>query len=97
MAPGGRRTGLVGLRRGLENRSWGAARAAWLPDAGLALLPWADVIAAKDPVQAIIDFADATYSAAVDLSGWSADLVGSRQDGWQASRTPPARGAEAAP
>lgn len=74
---------------GLADRSWGPAGAAWLADAGIASLPWNDVIAAEDPGQAIVDFGDATYAAAVELADWPADLAGPRFDGWFASRTPP--------
>ncbi len=74
---------------GVENRSWGPRGAAWLADAGLASLPWSDVISADDPAQAVIEFGDATYDAAVELAGWPVDLIGPRFDGWYASRTPP--------
>lgn len=77
---------------GFEGRSWGGPGAAWRPDAGIAALPWDDVVAAEDSERSIIASADAAYDAAVDLAGWSADLVGPRHDGWYASRTPPAGG-----
>jgi len=76
---------------GLEGRSWGADGGAWIPGAGLAVLPWEAVRGIPDPRAAIIAFADAVYGAAVELAGWPADLVGPRHDGWQASRTPPVR------
>ena len=78
--------------QGVEERNWGAPGAVWSADAGLAAFPWNEVIAAKDPDQAIVDFGDAAYDAAVHLAGWRADLVGPRFDGWYASHTPPAQG-----
>lgn len=74
---------------GLEGRSWGVDGAAWLPDAGLAVLPWETLRNIADPHTAIIAFADAVYGAAVDTAGWPADLVGPRFDGWHASRNAP--------
>lgn len=78
---------------GIGQHAWGPAGSAWLPEAGLAVLPWHDAVAADDPAQAIIEFGDAAYAAAVDLAGWPANLVGPRFDGWHASHTPPAPGA----
>lgn len=78
---------------GIEERRWGTPGAAWVPEAGLAVLGWSDVIAAEDPAQAIIDFGDAVYGTAVDLAGWPANLVGSRHDGWHASHVRPVPGA----
>ena len=75
---------------GLEGRTWGVDGAAWLPDAGLAVLPWSVLRTRPDPHQAIVDFGDAVYQAAVETAGWPADLVGPRCDGWHMSRTPPA-------
>ena len=75
---------------GLEGRSWGPASAAWLPDAGLVVLPWEALRELADPHEEIIAFADAVYAAAVDTAGWPADLVGPRFDGWHASLVPPA-------
>ncbi|MEO6942073.1 MAG: DUF5996 family protein [Terrimesophilobacter sp.] len=76
---------------GVEQRSWGAPGAVWLADAGFAAFPWSEVIAAEDPSQAIVDFGDAAYAAAVDLADWPSDLVGPRFSGWHASHTPPAQ------
>ncbi|MES4903406.1 MULTISPECIES: DUF5996 family protein [unclassified Streptomyces] len=74
---------------GLEGRSWGVDGAAWHPDAGLVLLPWAVLRETADPHQAIVTFGDAVYDAAVETAGWPSDLVGPRCDGWYMSRTPP--------
>jgi hypothetical protein len=73
---------------GLEGRTWGPDGAAWVPAAGLALLPWDLLRSLPDPHAAIVEFADAVYLAAVDTAGWPAELVGPRFDGWHASRTP---------
>jgi Family of unknown function (DUF5996) len=74
---------------GLEGRSWGVDGAAWNPEAGLVLLPWAVLRETPDPHQAVVRFGDAVYDAAVETAGWPADLVGPRCDGWHMSRTPP--------
>jgi hypothetical protein len=75
--------------QGLDGRTWGTDGAEWVPEAGLVRLSWDALRAAKDPTEAIISFADAVYGAAVDTAGWPAELVGSRHDGWHASKTPP--------
>jgi len=75
--------------QGLDRWRWGTDGAAWDAAAGLAALPWETAAAAGRPRDAVIDFADAAYAAAVDLSGWPARLAGPRYDGWHASRTPP--------
>ncbi|MFD8377305.1 DUF5996 family protein [Streptomyces sp. NPDC059679] len=74
---------------GLEGRSWGVDGAAWNPDAGLVLLPWATLRDTPNPHQSIVAFGDAVYDAAVETAGWPSDLVGPRCDGWYMSRTPP--------
>lgn len=74
---------------GLEDWDWGIPGVVWLPDAGLAVLPWSAVIATEDPEETIINFADAAYGAAVALAGWSPSLVGARCDGWFNSRHAP--------
>ncbi|MFJ3993294.1 DUF5996 family protein [Streptomyces sp. NPDC090032] len=74
---------------GLEGRSWGVDGAAWNPDAGLALLPWATLRETLDPQQAIVAFGDAVYEAAVETAGWPTDLIGPRCNGWRMSTTPP--------
>lgn len=73
---------------GLDGRDWGVDGAAWHPDAGLVLLPWAALRETADPGRAVVAFGDAVYDAAVDTAGWPADLVGPRCDGWYMSRTP---------
>jgi len=83
---------ITDLRAGLQ--FWhptGHEDANWIPDAGLVVLPWEALRTAPDPRQAIIPFADAVSSAAVETAGGPADLVGPRFDGWHASRTPPSR------
>lgn len=74
---------------GLEGRSWGVDGAAWHPDAGLVLLPWAALRETGDPHRAIVAFGDAVYDAAVETAGWPSDLIGPCCDGWYMSRTPP--------
>ncbi|MGW1160290.1 DUF5996 family protein [Streptomyces sp. NPDC002513] len=74
---------------GLEGRSWGVDGAAWHPDAGLVLLPWATLRETADPRGAIVAFGDAVYDAAVETAGWPSNLIGPRCDGWYMSRTPP--------
>jgi hypothetical protein len=76
---------------GLDDRSWGPDCASWEPEAGLALLPWEELRRLPEPEDAIIQFADAVYAAAVETAGWPVELVGPRHDGWYASRTPLAR------
>ncbi|MFF7157446.1 DUF5996 family protein [Streptomyces sp. NPDC008139] len=74
---------------GLDGRPWGVDGAVWNPDAGLVLLPWDKLGETADPHQAIVTFGDAVYDAAVELSGWPAELIGPRVDGWYMSRTRP--------
>jgi len=73
---------------GVDRWDWGTAGAAWDPAAGLAVLSWEAAVAAGQPREAVIAFADAAYRAAVDLAGWPGGLAGPRYDGWYASRTP---------
>jgi len=73
---------------GLESVDFGVPEAAWIPQAGLVVLPWDAVRSSDDPEATVVRFADAVYRAAVDLGGWPADLVGERHDGWHASRNP---------
>ena len=76
--------------QGLAGRSWGVPAATWLPDAGLAVLPWSALREQDDPRAAIVAFGDAVYRAAVDLADWPAKLLGPVCDGWHMSRTAPA-------
>ncbi|MBT2881695.1 hypothetical protein HET65_30255, partial [Streptomyces sp. McG5] len=73
---------------GLEARDWGVPGATWNPDAGLVQLPWPALLQTPDPIHSLVTFGDAVYAAAVDLSGWPADWVCPRVDGWYMSRTP---------
>lgn len=77
---------------GLTERSWGVDGAAWHPDLGLVLLPWATLTATADPQRTILAFGDAVYDAAVATAGWPSDLIGTRHDGWYMSKTPPSVG-----
>ncbi len=75
---------------GIENwRDWGCQDAQWDGSEGLVKLPWNALVKHPDPASVIIAFGDAVYRAAVQLAGWSADLVMPRFDGWHASSTPP--------
>ncbi|WP_257005335.1 DUF5996 family protein, partial [Streptomyces albidoflavus] len=73
---------------GLGSRDWGVPGATWNPDAGLVQLPWPALLQTPDPIHSIVTFGDAVHAAAVDLSGWPADWVCPRVDGWYMSRTP---------
>ncbi|WP_207709740.1 DUF5996 family protein [Actinomadura macrotermitis] len=73
---------------GMDGRSWGVDGATWNSAAGLVQLPWRVLREAPDPHRAIVAFGDAVYDAAVDLAGWSTDLLGPRCDGWHMSTTP---------
>jgi uncharacterized protein DUF5996 len=73
---------------GLEDADLGVPEARWVPEAGLIALPWDAVRLSEDPYATVVRFADAVYDAAVTLGGWPADLVGTRRNGWYASRNP---------
>ena len=51
------------------------AAAGWVEEAGLFLLPYAEVRAAPDPGAALLDFLERTYKACATRLGWDADLV----------------------
>ena len=61
-----------------------AEEAYWNDEAGLALLPWEALLRVDDPRDAVVRFGDAVYAHA----GWSADLVGERVSGREATTRP---------
>jgi len=72
--------------QGIEGADFGVQGAGWVAEAGMAVLPWDVVRTADDPQATVIRFADAIYDVGVELGDWPAGLVGSRHDGWYASR-----------
>jgi hypothetical protein len=70
---------------GIETADFGVEGAAYVPDAGLIVLPWDVVRASDDPEATVVRFGDAVYEAAIELGGWPGDLTGPRHDGWYAS------------
>jgi hypothetical protein len=73
---------------GLEDASFGVPEAAWMPDAGLIVLPYDAVRASDDPHATVVRFADAVYAVAVERGGWPAELAGRRFEGWYACSHP---------
>jgi hypothetical protein len=56
--------------------------------AGVASLPWDAARATPAPTEAVVEFGDAVYRAAVELGGWDSDLTLDRHDGWYAGKHP---------
>jgi Family of unknown function (DUF5996) len=70
---------------GIENADFGVEGAAYDVAAGLVVLPWDVVRASENPLHTVLRFADAVYSAAVNLAGWPNNWINPRHDGWYAS------------
>lgn len=60
---------------GLDSAAIGPEAAGWNADMGEFLLDYEHVRAAADPRAAILEFANSTYAAGADLSGWDRGLL----------------------
>lgn len=60
---------------GIERARPRPEAASWVEEAGLFLLPYADVREAPDPAGAILEFLESTYDECAARMGWSEDLV----------------------
>lgn len=74
-------TDIIEAELGVMGASYDAA-------GGLFKLPWDAVQQAPDPHNAVVQFADDIWRAAVDLGAWDGDLVIDRHDGWYAGHQP---------